>query len=95
MLDVGALRSAVDGLFAGVTSGGVEIYSEFSLQHELGFHLRGVLPDVLKVQFERPVEYFGISRAVTVKREIDIAVFSSDRTVKAALELKRATGVSN
>jgi hypothetical protein len=87
-LELGAVRSAIDDFFACAARGEVEIYNEFSLQHELGLHLRSMLPGDLKVQFERPVEYFGVSRAATVKREIDITVFSPDRTVKAALELK-------
>lgn len=61
----------------------VEIYNEFSLQHELGIFLRGELPSY-KVQFERNTKFFGISG--TIKHEIDIVVYND--TEKYAVELK-------
>lgn len=45
-----------------VTSGAIEIYNEFSLQHELGIFLRMELPG-RKVQFERNVSHFNLSKA--------------------------------
>lgn len=41
----------------------VEIYNEFSLQHELGLFLRTRLPGY-KVQFERNTKFFGIKGTV-------------------------------
>ena len=41
----------------------IEVYNEFSLQHELGIYLRKILPN-FKIQFERNVKYFGISDTV-------------------------------
>lgn len=61
----------------------IEIYNEFSLQHELGIYLRKKLSN-FKVQFERNVNYFGISD--TIKHEIDIVVFNE--TEKYSIELK-------
>lgn len=61
----------------------VEVYNEFSLQHELGIFLRGKLSDY-KVQFERNAKFFGISG--TLKHEIDIVVYND--TEKYAIELK-------
>ena len=61
----------------------VEIYNEFSLQHELGIFLRERLPDY-KVQFERNTKFFGIFG--TIKREIDIVVYNDDK--RYAVELK-------
>ena len=61
----------------------VEIYNEFSLQHELGIFLRGKLKGY-KVQFERNTKYFGITG--TTKHEIDIVVYND--TEKYAIELK-------
>lgn len=66
-----------------VESGQVEVYNEFSLQHELGIFLRAQLPDY-KVQFERNTKFFGISR--TIKHEIDIVVFNDKESY--AVELK-------
>ncbi len=63
-----------------------ELYNEFSLQHELGIFLRSKLPEY-KVQFERNVSYFGIYSG-TIKKEIDIVIFSPDRKEKYAIELK-------
>ncbi len=61
----------------------IEIYNEFSLQHELGIFLRERLTGY-KVQFERNTRFFGISG--TVKHEIDIVIYNSNE--KYAIELK-------
>lgn len=66
-----------------VEAGQVEVYNEFSLQHELGIFLRANL-DGYKVQFERNTKFFGIHG--TVKHEIDIVIYNNlDRY---AIELK-------
>lgn len=64
-------------------SGNIQIYNEFSLQHELGIYLRNALPDY-RVEFERNVKFFNISN--TVKKEIDIVVYNGNK--KFAIELK-------
>lgn len=61
----------------------VEIYNEFSLQHELGIFLRE-RAEGYKVQFERNTKFFGIKG--TVKHEIDIVIYND--TEKYAIELK-------
>ena len=61
----------------------VEIYNEFSLQHELGIFLRENLKGY-KVQFERNTKYFGITG--TPEHEIDIVVYNDIE--KCAIELK-------
>lgn len=61
----------------------IEVYNEFSLQHELGIFLRENLRDY-KVQFERNTKFFGISG--TVKHEIDIVIYKENE--KYAIELK-------
>ena len=61
----------------------IDIYNEFSFQHELGIFLRSHLGDY-KVQFERNTKHFGILD--TVKHEIDIVVFNDNE--KHAIELK-------
>ena len=69
-------------------SNNIEIYNEFSLQHEFGIFLRSALPGYA-VQFERNVDYFAPSKAGFTKRELDIAVFARDKTeLKYAIELK-------
>lgn len=66
----------------------VEIYNEFSLQHELGVYLRTRLAPA-KVQFERNVSFFGFEKQGFIKREIDISLFSSDGlNLDLAIELK-------
>ena len=61
----------------------IEVYNEFSLQHELGIFLREQLPGY-KVQFERNTKFFGISG--TIKHEIDVVVFNDVK--RYAVELK-------
>ena len=67
----------------------IEIYNEFSLQHELGIYLRNELRGTTyKVQFERNISDFGrISNPV--KKEMDICIFN-DKTKDrlCAIELK-------
>ena len=62
--------------FDKVETGEIDIYNEFSLQHELGIFLRRYLPDK-KVQFERNVSFFDLNKADFEKKEIDIAVFDT------------------
>lgn len=61
----------------------IEIYNEFSLQHELGVFLRNNLSGY-KVQFERNTKFWGIDNLV--KHEIDIVVYND--TERYAIELK-------
>ncbi len=85
---MGVLGDLIDEFGATVRDGRAEIYNEFSLQHELGMFLRGKLPS-FKVQFERNVSYFFSSKASFTKKEIDLSVFSADRSeLKYAIELK-------
>ena len=66
----------------------IDIYNEFSLQHELGLFLRNYL-DGLKVQFERNVSHFRLRKSEFQKKEIDIAITSTDSTeYLCAIELK-------
>ena len=65
----------------------IEIYNEFSLQHELGIFLRNSHPDE-KIQFERNVSYFGLNKDDFVKKEIDIVIFDSKNSPLTAIELK-------
>jgi len=75
--------------FQEVARGVIEIYNEFSLQHELGCFLRSRFPHPeYKIQFERPVSFFDLNRSSFVKKEIDVSVFTPDRTVRVAIELK-------
>lgn len=74
--------------FSQISSGKVEIYNEFSLQHELGFYLRSIIDPKYKIQFERPVDFFGIHNANMVKKEIDISIYSPESLEKSAIELK-------
>lgn len=82
------MKAIIQDFVQSVALGRIEIYNEFSLQHELGIHLRKQFPD-LKVQFERNVSsLFGITSHFT-KKEIDICVHSQDGTQKhSAFELK-------
>ncbi len=83
------INALIKPFIASIATGAVEIYNEFSLQHELGIFLRGVLPEC-KVQFERNVRFFfPKGDAPFIKREMDIAVFSPDKSgLLYAFELK-------
>jgi hypothetical protein len=74
--------------FSKVACGEIEIYNEFSLQHEFGIFLRKFTNSDFRIQFERAVSYFGINRAEVIKKEIDIVIFTPDRSTKFAIELK-------
>jgi len=88
---MGKLAEQVAAFTRLVSCGNVEIYNEFSLQHEFGIFLRNRLANS-KVQFERPTEYFFGSEASFVKKEIDIAVFSDGmdgtKNLQYSIELK-------
>ena len=80
------LAQHIKDFFAYVQNNNVELYNEFSLQHELGIYLREKLPSY-KVQFERNVSFFDI-KSETVKKEIDIVIYSPDKKERYAVELK-------
>ena len=80
------LKSLIVDFLDLVDKGEVEIYNEFSLQHELGIFLREKL-EGYKVEFERNANnYFKIPN--TTKHEIDIVVYNDNQTEKYAIELK-------
>ncbi|MEM2111971.1 MAG: hypothetical protein QXX08_08880 [Candidatus Bathyarchaeia archaeon] len=83
------MRQIIKEFAAEIAEGEIEIYNEFSLQHEFGIYLRSKFPN-MKIQFERPVSFFFSRTNLNfIKREIDISVFSQDKTNKeAAFELK-------
>lgn len=64
----------------------LELYNEFSFQHELGIYLRNELPNY-RIQFERNVSFFANTKN-TIKKEIDISIFSPDMKERFAIELK-------
>jgi len=80
------MRDVIGGFIEQIKTCQIEIYNEFSLQHELGIYLRGVRQK--KIQFERNVSFFGLSKSDFIKREIDISIFSEDKSYKEAVELK-------
>ncbi len=73
----------------------IELYNEFSLQHELGIYLRKVMKGY-SIQFERNISFFGYDDSLPskckwkeqewVKKEIDIVIFNDKE--KFAIELK-------
>ncbi|MYD93796.1 MAG: hypothetical protein F4Y02_08905 [Chloroflexi bacterium] len=71
-----------------LNDGYIEIYNEFSLQHEFGIFLRE--KNVAKlIQFERNVSYFQFPRSSFTKKEIDITCFDTSRIqLRLAVELK-------
>jgi hypothetical protein len=83
-----ALSELIQPFIRQVAAGEIEVYNEFSLQHELGIFLRYPFPHD-KVQFERNVRFFSSRTRQFIKREIDISIFSPDKcALKWAIELK-------
>lgn len=65
----------VEQLIACLKSGHIEIYNEFSLQHEIGILMRQAYPERI-VQFERNVSFFlGSTRLVSRKRKLIFQFF--------------------
>lgn len=80
------LKELIDSFFLYAEAENIEIYNEFSFQHELGIFLRKVL-EGYTIQFERNISYFSIN-SKTIKKEIDISIFNKDKSEKYAIELK-------
>lgn len=80
------LRKLIHDFFQNVLVNQIEIYNEFSLQHEIGIYLRKVLPNY-KVKFERNVSFYTTDNQ-TIKKEIDISIFLNGMDEKYAIELK-------
>ncbi|CAM2933626.1 hypothetical protein B0183_04815 [Glaesserella parasuis] len=77
----------------------IEIYNEFSFQHELGIFLREKLNENnkdYKIQFERNVKDFGyIPKDKNEKKEIDIVILNKyENDEKYAIELKFANATN-
>lgn len=82
------MHADIEGFFTKVGNGIIEIYNEFSFQHELGIYLREKFPND-SIQFERNIEYFDLLKSQFSKREIDISIFSDERSaLSCAIELK-------
>ena len=82
------MDSLIESFFDKVRNTEIEIYNEFSLQHELGVFLRLHIPNK-KVQFERNVSHFNLDKSKFEKKEIDIAIYSEPTTdLDCVLELK-------
>jgi len=84
----GELQKHIETFFVAVGRREIEIYNEFSLQHEFGIYLRARLGNgQIRIQFERPTTFFGIGSRLT-KKEIDLACFQSPEKPLAAVEFK-------
>jgi hypothetical protein len=63
-----------------VSQGKIEIYNEASVQFELAIYLRKQLSDKYKVQLERNIKYFNLKGSAYKKKEMDIVIFTPDKT---------------
>jgi len=87
-MTLGELCQHIEQFFRAIGKQEIEIYNEFSLQHEFGLFLRKRMEDGrIKIQFERPAAFFGVSGRLT-KKEIDLACFRSPNQPLAAVEFK-------
>ncbi|KML24095.1 hypothetical protein [Rossellomorea marisflavi] len=81
------IKKYIQSFFNKVANHSIEIYNEFSLQHELGFFLRNSIPTPYKVEFERNVKFFYPGQ-LCVKSEIDIVIYHPAHDERYAIELK-------
>lgn len=84
------LEQHITAFMEAVAGGSIDIYNEFSLQHELGLYLRSRL-EGCRVEFERNVSYFTKTKIGFEKKEIDIAISGGQTEPKqlfSAVELK-------
>lgn len=83
------MKEHMEAFIREIAANRVEIYNEFSLQHELGIFLRSKLTEN-KIQFERNVSNFGYNKANFTKKEIDITVLAAQEAqpLECAVELK-------
>jgi len=86
VFDVLELHRIINRFFQLVQDNNIEICNVFSLQHELGIYLREMFSGY-KVQFERNESYIT-NDTMTIKKEIDITIFTEDKKEKYAIELK-------
>ena len=70
MLD---LKKLVSKLFSYAEIEKIEVYNEFSFQHELGIFLRKELDSYI-IQFERNVSYFSIGSKTSKKKLISLSL---------------------
>lgn len=81
------LHPIIKGFWLYLKKYNLEIYNEYSFQHELGIYLRGIRElKKYRIEFERNVTYFGIEG--TCKKEIDIVIYNKATDEKYAIELK-------
>jgi hypothetical protein len=83
------IEQKIEKFFQYIVESKIDIYNEFSLQHELGIFLRKSLVG-FKVQFERNISFFDeeIDKSLFDKKEMDICIFNNDKSEKYAIELK-------
>lgn len=81
------LPSYIHSFFELVKLQKIEIYNEFSLQHELGLYLRNHLDSSFKIQFERNIKFFNITENL-IKKELDIVIYNPTTNERYAIELK-------
>ncbi len=88
------IKKVIEDFWKYAEDNNLELYNEFSLQHELGIYLKERFEKGYKVQFERNIKQLkdGILVKDFYKREIDIIVFKGDKPKtseeKYAIELK-------
>ena len=82
------LRQHIETFFSAVGRREIDIYNEFSLQHEFGIWLREQAHHSdLKIQFERPASFFAVDGKLT-KKEIDLACFAPPLVPIMVMEFK-------
>ena len=81
------IKEIINNFWEYKNTNNIEIYNEFSFQHELGIYLRNKLSNY-KIQFERNITFFYSDAKNTIKHEIDIVIYKQDLSEMYAIELK-------
>lgn len=89
MLLLTKIQDIIEKFMKLIVENKIEIYNEFSFQHELGIYLRqSIESEKYLVQFERNVSFFHIDKSKTIKKEIDIVIYNMNKSEKYGIELK-------
>ena len=81
------ISQAIHGFLDNVSDGSIEVYNEASVQLELAIFLRSILPVEYKIQLERNIDSFGLTKKSFLKKEMDIVVVSSVHNERYCIEI--------
>lgn len=84
------MESLINSFIEEIKKGKIPIYNEFGIQFELAIFLRkNKNLNNFKIELERPIDYFGITKSKDCpKKEMDLVVYNDTSGEKHAIEIK-------